>query len=149
MYDERIDSVLLARYIIQQAQKKGIYDMSITKLQKLLYAFDGGMLANDINIVNENCKAWQYGPVYPKVFKKINPDDFEKDYSKLEFPEITNSKYKNEIEAMVNAVLDVFGKYTAVQLSSWSHMEGSPWSQTAINQIIPKELIKEYFTRKE
>ena len=147
MYDERIDSVLLAKYIIKQAQKKGIYDMSITKLQKLLYAFDGGMLANDINIVNENCKAWQYGPVYPKVFTKINPEDFNKNYDNLNIDDIDSKEHSYTIKKMVEVVLDNFGKYSAGQLSAWSHRKGSPWSQTPKNEKISKDLMKEYFSR--
>ncbi|WP_157154472.1 Panacea domain-containing protein [Brachyspira murdochii] len=146
MYDERIDSVLLAKYIIQQAQKKGT-DMSITKLQKLLYALDGGLLSRNINAVDEHCRAWQYGPVYPKVFTKINPEDFNKNYDNLNIDEIDSKEHADIIKKMVEVVLDSFGEYSAGQLSAWSHKEGSPWSQTQKNEKISKLLMKEYFSR--
>lgn len=147
MYDERIDSVLLAKYIIKQAQKKGIYDMSITKLQKLLYALDGGLLSHNINAVDEYCQAWQYGPVYPKVFTKINPEDFNKNYDNLNIDEIESKEHADTIKKMVEIVLDNFGKYSAGQLSAWSHRNGSPWSQTPKNEKISKNLMREYFSR--
>ena len=113
MYDERIDSVLLAKYIIKQAQKKGIYDMSITKLQKLLYALDGGLLAHDINAVDEHCQAWQYGPVYPKVFTKINPEDFNKNYDNLNIDDIDSKEHSSTIKKMVEAGQDIEVQDTA------------------------------------
>ena len=98
MYDERIDSVLLAKYIIKQAQIKKIPEMCITKLQKLLYALDGGLLARNINAVDEHCRAWQYGPVYPKVFTKINPKDFNKNYDNLNIDEIDSKEHADIIK---------------------------------------------------
>lgn len=62
----RFDSRLLAKYIWYVAKECNI-DMNVTKTHKLLYILDGVMLAEGRNIVNENCRAWQYGPVYPKV----------------------------------------------------------------------------------
>ncbi|MEI0487198.1 Panacea domain-containing protein [Brachyspira intermedia] len=147
MYDERIDSVLLAKYIIKQAQIKKIPEMCITKLQKLLYALDGGLLARNINAVDEHCRAWQYGPVYPKVFTKINPEDFNKNYDNLNIDEIDSKEHADIIKKMVEVVLDNFGQYSAGKLSDWSHREGSPWSQTPKNEKISKLLMKEYFSR--
>lgn len=147
MYDERIDSVLLAKYIIKQAQIKKIPEMCITKLQKLLYDLDGGLLARNINAVDEHCRAWQYGPVYPKVFTKINPEDFNKNYDNLNIDEIDSKEHADIIKKMVEVVLDNFGQYSAGKLSAWSHRDGSPWSQTPKNEKISKVLMKEYFSR--
>ena len=147
MYDERIDSVILAKYIIQQAQIEGTPEMSITKLQKLLYALDGELLAPNINAVDEHCRAWPYGPVYPKVFTKINPEDFNKNYNDLNIDEINNKEHAAIIKQMVKVVLNNFGKYSAGKLSAWSHREGSPWYNTPRNEKISKLLMKEYFSR--
>ncbi|CRF35308.1 zinc finger/helix-turn-helix protein, YgiT family [Brachyspira suanatina] len=121
--------------------------MCITKLQKLLYALDGGLLARNINAVDEHCRAWQYGPVYPKVFTKINPEDFNKNYDNLNIDEIDSKEHADIIKKMVEVVLDNFGQYSAGKLSDWSHREGSPWSQTPKNEKISKLLMKEYFSR--
>lgn len=142
---KKIDSVLLAKYMIQQAQLKGITDMSITKLQKMFYAFEGGLLANDIDIVDECCEAWEYGPIYPKIFTEIDPCDFNKNYDNLNLKDIDNHLYYYEIEKMMNAVLEVFGKYTAVQLCTWASRKGTPYSKTPKNKKINKLLIKDYF----
>ena len=144
--NKRISSVLMAKYLIKQAKEKNV-DLDMVKLQKLLYILDGGLLANDVNVIDENCRAWKYGPVYPKVFKSINPpDDFRKNYSKLDISEINENEHSEIIKRMVEIVLDNFGEYSSAQLSSWSHRKNSPWSKTKINKIISKELIKNYFS---
>lgn len=144
--DKRINSVLMAKYLIKRAKERSI-DLDMVKLQKLLYILDGGLLANDVDVIDENCRAWKYGPVYPRVFKSINPpDDFRKNYSKLDISEINENKHSETIKQMVEIVLDNFGEYSSGQLSSWSHRKNSPWSKTKINQIIPKKLIKNYFS---
>lgn len=144
--DNRIDSVLLAKYIIQQSQKRNITDMSIVKLQKLLYALDGFLLAKEnLNIIDENCRAWKYGPVYPNVFRKIDESDIDKNYEKLDISEIENHKNFKEVKNNVQDVLNNLGDYPATTLSAWSHLKGSPWSQTKFNKIVDKSLIKEYF----
>lgn len=148
--DKRIDSVLMAKYLIHKAQEKDITDMSIVKLQKLLYALDGVLLANNINIIDEHCHTWKYGPVYPKVFNNINNDDFNKDYSK-EISIIKNNKFSKEIDFAVDKILNTFGKYSSSVLSAWSHEKGSPWLETkerfGENTIIPKDLLKNYFSK--
>lgn len=144
--DKRINSVLMAKYLIKRAKERSI-DLDMVKLQKLLYILDGGLLANDVDVIDENCRAWKYGPVYPRVFKNINPPyDFRKNYSKLDISEINENKHSETIKKMVEIVLDSFGEYSSDQLSSWSHSKNSPWSKTKISQIIPKELIKNYFS---
>lgn len=150
LVDKRIDSVIMAKYLIHKAQEKDITDMSIVKLQKLLYALDGVLLANNINIIDEHCQTWKYGPIYPKVFKSINNDDFNKDYSK-EISIINNNKFSKEIDFVIDKILNIFGKYSPSVLSAWSHEEGSPWSETkkrfGENIIIPKDLLKNYFSK--
>ena len=56
--DARVNSVLFAKYFLNKAFDKNI-DMNMTKLQKMLYAVDGVLLVNDVNLIDEHCRAWE------------------------------------------------------------------------------------------
>lgn len=126
MENGRIESIEMAKYILCRASANNI-SMNMTKLQKLLYICDGLMLSCDRNYINENARAWNYGPVYPKVHKWF------KDNQEIRF---TLSDIKKEdldfinsmnIEYIVKLALSKFGSWTAGELSSWSHQNNSPW----------------------
>ena len=143
--DRRIDSVLMAKYLLNKAYEKEI-PMSMTKLQKMLYALDGVLLANNANVLNENCRAWQYGPVYPKVFVALSDGyDFIEPFENEDFSSIKDNKHKSLIDKAINVILKKFGDKTGSELSIWSHQKGSPWSNTSQNEVIDKTLIKRYF----
>ncbi len=62
------DSRDVAAYIAQQCRTKGI-EYNNTKIQKLLYCAYGILLAwAGEHICDEYPRAWDYGPVFPKVF---------------------------------------------------------------------------------
>lgn len=147
--NERIDSVLMAKYLLNKAYEKEI-PMSMTKLQKILYALDGILLANGANVLNENCRAWQYGPVYPKVFVELNDGyNFTKSFTDEDFKSINNNRHKTLIDRAINVVLEKLGDKTGRELSVWSHQKGSPWANTPQNEVIDKTLIKRYFLNGE
>ena len=143
--NKRISSVLMAKYLLNKAYEKEI-PMSMTKLQKMLYALDGVLLANEANVLNENCRAWQYGPVYPRVFVALSDGyDFIEPFKDEDFSSIKNNSHKNLIDRAVELVLEKLGNKTGRELSAWSHKKGSPWDNTLQNDVIDKTLIKRYF----
>lgn len=145
---KRIDTVKLARYLIQRAYQKQVF-LTITKLQKLMYALEGGLLANDIDVFSEQCVAWRYGPVYLKVFTRIYPEQLNiKNKKDLCFITLQTHKNNKIIKDMVDKVLDVFGKYSTGQLSSWSRIKNGPWSKTPHLASVSRELIRDYFRQK-
>jgi uncharacterized phage-associated protein len=151
-----IDSVEFAKYIILRFNKANetretSIELGETKLQKLLYICDGFILAAGINLIGEVPKAWNYGPVYPRVHKWINktPDAFTSpqncDFATLKRIEEINA------QALVDKVILVYGVRTAGDLSAWSHRPGSPWEQALergkglMNSPIDKADMKHYF----
>lgn len=145
MEDKRIESILMAKYLLNKAYEKEI-PMNMTKLQKMLYALDGILLANGANVINENCRAWQYGPVYPKVFAELsNGYDFIKPFKDENFSSIENNEHKDLIDRATQLILDKLGDKTGRELSVWSHRKGSPWDNTPQNEVIDKTVIKRYF----
>lgn len=119
------------------------YNYNNTKIQKLLYCCYGCFLAKyNERLVDEHPRAWQYGPVFPRVFSFI-----QKKKDLMERTPITD--LPNEQENFLKNIINVFGKYNAVPLSEWSHEKGSPWDQVVsehgLNQFIPDDIIQKYF----
>lgn len=142
------DSRDVAAYIAQQCRERGI-EYNNTKIQKLLYCVYGVMLAwKNERICDEYPRAWTYGPVFPKVFKWIYKGKEIAEYSKA----VRDCQECSSLKTSVRRVVEVFGKFSASDLSGWTHKEGSPWwkvikgeDSAGWNSFIPDEYIKEYF----
>lgn len=120
-----------------------------TKIQKLLYCCYGCVLAiYGKRLCDEYPRAWQYGPVFPRVFNYIKKrrGALSQYAPNFEIPE--------EVKTLLEKVVAVFGKYDAVPLSNWTHKPGSPWDIVVnqidgegggLNNFIPDDLIATYF----
>lgn len=115
-----IDSVDVANAIRVFARKKNI-DVNMTKIHKLLYISYGILLARKgVRLTVEHPQAWPFGPVFPRVHKKVS----------LDTPPKEDVKLPEDAENVLCEVLDVFGKFSAGKLSAWSHKADSPWDRT-------------------
>lgn len=125
------------------------------KLQKLLYYAQGIHLAlyNEPLFI-EHIVAWQHGPVVEEVYDiyKENGRNIINIGMSKENEEILNS-IENDRKACeaLNLTYNNFAIYTAWQLRQMTHEDGTPWDITereyGLNNIIPNELISEYFKR--
>lgn len=143
-----VESREFAKYIVSTAQSMGI-SLNLTQLQKITYICDGVLLACNCNLVAENCRVWDFGPVYPKIYKwysknmgkSIPVSDIKSDA----ITEINNSP----APAIIRNALMKFSAWTSVQLSEWTHQSGSPWDIARINggmySKIDKMDMKNYF----
>ena len=151
-----MDSIDFAKIIINRTcflnkdkAKEDAVTLGETKLQKLLFICDGLLLAAKLDLVNENAKAWNFGPVYPKVHAWLekNPDAFDKEYDLAQIL----AGLDEAIIDLVDAVINSFGKWTADELSNWSHSPGSPWEKALergkglMNSVVDKNDMKKYF----
>lgn len=141
------DSVTAAKYLMALAFKKGIV-LNVTKVQKMLFIAYGYFLSKHNHVLlNESPRAWPYGPVFPKTRKEI---DFGKMIS-TDDPELKEIAQDETVTETFDRIIDKYAKYSATQLSDWSHMAGSPWHKTTKikgfdwNHAIPNHLIKDYF----
>ena len=146
MQEPKLDSVAVAKHIAYLCYENG-YDCNHTKIQKLLYICYGAFLAEyNVKLVDEQPQAWQYGPVFPEVFRYIAKSG--QDYA--EKMNINDEKIAKDICQIVKC----FGIYPAGKLSAWSHITGSPWDQVVMKDKpewgvpIPDKIIKEYFVAK-
>lgn len=145
-------AVSVANYFIKKGKGEPDSELSVMKLQKMIYMAHGFMLAfHDRPLINEAIEAWRYGPVIRSVydaFKQhgINPvtemvPEFKLDYDDTQVFEILESVRKNCEDK------------TAIQLSNWSHLKDSPWDivynhtpyGNCGNATIKDALIKTYF----
>ncbi|WP_375579851.1 type II toxin-antitoxin system antitoxin SocA domain-containing protein [Marivirga tractuosa] len=151
MVDAKVtyDSVVAAKYLLATAYSKNKV-LNVTKVQKLLYMAYGYFLSKKNRVLlTEKPKAWPYGPVFPRTRKKVNYSDII-DMDLEEFAEI---KSDIEVNDFFNLLVDKYSKYSASQLSEWSHAEGGAWDMTVKqngfdwNQPIADEHIIEYFKK--
>lgn len=124
-----LDSLQLMAYIIERCRALDI-NVNATKLQKLMYCCYGVALASlNLRLCGESPEAWQYGPVFPRTLLALKNNGLDG------FSEMVRPPEKKLIDANVEAVIDqtlnFFGEFTANQLSSWSHLKGSPWSRAS------------------
>nr|DAT34136.1 MAG TPA: Protein of unknown function (DUF4065) [Caudoviricetes sp.] len=122
-----IDSREFAKYILYKAGDDA-GSINMTKLQKYLYICDGMLLSFGYDDIKEIPKAWDYGPVYPKVYKwykdRVGKTVSRNEISADAIEEIESRHFDTAIEK----VLETFKDWTARELSAWTHQPSSPWS---------------------
>lgn len=139
------DSRDVAAFIAQTCVSKG-YTYNNTKIQKLLYCAYGASLAVlQERLCDEYPRAWEYGPVFPKVFKAISKGN---DLAQYSYEVRDNAP--QEVKDLIDKVVSGFGQYTGTALSRWSHRPGSPWQQVVegfgkLYDFIPDDIISAYF----
>lgn len=141
------DSNDVMAYILGVCEKNDI-PWNATKAQKLMYCCYGTILAAfDEKLTEETPQAWQYGPVFPRTFNGLRKGKIEagNDHG---FSQNCDQKWLPLIDQTVRT----FGKFSASQLSTWSHEPGSPWARATRNGAellvqIPSQYIKDYFEK--
>jgi uncharacterized phage-associated protein len=153
-----VDSIEFAKYIILRTRElnktiEPVIRIGETKLHKLLYICDGIMLSAGINFIMENARAWNYGPVYPRVHRWLEkePDSLASVTECV--PDTVRLLEEIVAEPLVDKVLGTFGNKTAEQLSAWTHRPGGPWElalargKGIMNAPISKDDMRDYFAR--
>jgi uncharacterized phage-associated protein len=140
-----------------------VRNISPLKLQKLIYYAHGWNLAlRDQPLIDEYIEAWEYGPVVPNVyheFKHYGNQPITKHGTVIEMsPEGKIRIFEPLIPPedigtgkLLDKIVEVFGHYSALQLSSDTHRPGTPWriirdaNPNRKNVDIPDELIQKHF----
>ena len=133
------------------------------KLHKLLYYAHGWHLAfTESPLLDEMIEAWQYGPVVPSVYQEFKDlgsqpigrfavewrEDSRGGLRSIE-PQIEATD--PVVPAFLTRIWDVYGKFTAAQLSRMTHVADGPWEKTrrkypGIHGVdIQNEDIRDYF----
>lgn len=145
MYDAR--SVANEFLRIAKASGRTLTNM---QLQKLVYIAHGYALAVlQKPLIKQNVYAWRFGPVVPDLYQAL------RQYGAGVVTEPINTLPK-QVElseasrALLNTVVNGYGRYSGPQLSAMTHKEGTPWRQVYDPEswsgaIIPDHLIQEYY----
>ena len=106
------------------------------KLMKLVYLAHGWFMAyfDGRPLVSDLVEAWDYGPVFPDLFKSIEK------YGKRHVERVQRSRREallgfstaldDDETELVEAVYHHYKRLKGSQLSWLTHQEGSPWDQT-------------------
>lgn len=148
------DSRAIANEILKKAQEKGVR-LTIMQLVKLIYFAQGWSLAlMDAPLSSHSAQAWQYGPVFPHVYKAFPKSGAQK-ISDLIINKSKGEEYSADLskdeEDLIDWVIDEYGSMHAFELSKLTHVEGGPWKQVVdtngFYSEIPNSLMTKYFKR--
>lgn len=158
----------IANYFIEKGliEKNPVNPM---KLQKLLYFAYGWYWAfNNSKLFNSDIQAWKYGPVVENIYHDVKQygnypittpiskflyGDGSGMFSfKLSTPRL-DSEDNEEIIKFLNDIWKVYSPYNALELSTLTHQEGTPWDKTSKEESfaqkmgvkISDDVIKNYF----
>lgn len=142
---------------------KGLADaepLTPMKLIKLVYLAHCWHLkfTND-PLIDEQVQAWKYGPVIPSLYHSLKKWG---DRPILEpLPTFSlfaqNPTEHPKSKQILDKVYEVYRRLTALQISTLTHQEGTPWwtvwevqgGKYQKGAVIPNDLIRKYFGRKD
>ena len=164
----------VANYFLDVAERQG-ETLNQMKLQKLVYIAHGWHLAiRERPLIQESVEAWTYGPIIADLyheFKKFGNmpiterateiksrqtagGPFSISFS-IEEPTIDRDSDDPEYtRRFLDKVWEVYGDFTAVQLSNLTHEPDTPWDQTRQlyrnkrSVSIPDETIAAYYRKR-
>lgn len=151
-------AAVIANFFITKTKQ---YNQALSpmKLLKLVYLAHGWHLALEHGpLIDEPVVAWQFGPVVESLyqeFKKFGNDQIT-ELAKIDEQEAMARLNSDKIAlAILERVWEVYGSYTAIQLSNLTHKPGSPWDiawneeegKNIRNHCIQNSIIQEYFAQ--
>ena len=142
--------LLTISYIFERAE-----EVTPLALQKLLYYIQGVYMVNYGKVLfDEDCQAWDYGPVFSKVYNlfsefKYNPIEDKR----FIFFKNKSQKLSKEEKKVIDMVINSFGMYSGKTLANITHEE-SPWKDAHEEKMfgysnvkITKKAIRDYFEK--
>lgn len=135
------------------------------KMQKLVYFAHGWHLAiTGRPLLTEPIQAWKFGPVIPTLYQEFK----EYGADPIPFPatayvagqgqvvvRLEHEGTPEEVQVarqIIERVWREYGKYTAAQLTTFTHSEDSPWARTPDKEepgtVISNDEIRDYFLAK-
>lgn len=152
---------LINLFVEDKAKNKQNVSITNLKLQKLMYFVEAYYMAENINedeLFSSPWSAWDYGPVnkilymHYKKFGSMEISLRAEETSRGEnLPQI-NKKY-------IKRIYDLFGNFTAFDLVTLTHLNGSPWDKIYVSNktnnkydfdklndsVIPKKETRDWF----
>ena len=143
---EGLDSVAVAKALQWMASTHEL-SLNMSQLQAILYNAYGVWLATKgERLLTEHPQVWQYGPVFPRVFKHIKKNDGT---GQVEY-DMIKSESPDRFE-FIRICFQRFAWTSAGVLTSPHIADGSPWKKTKednsekLGVRIEDELIRQWF----
>ncbi|RZJ56200.1 MAG: DUF4065 domain-containing protein [Flavobacterium sp.] len=143
-------AIFLSGEILKRAKEQNI-EISNMSLQKLLFIANGLYLAkNGTPLIQEPIEVWPYGPVIKSVYQEF------KTYGNSAIKQIPLSYSINQhkeldkaADDVVEFALEVAKNLNAIQLSNWTHLPESPWTEAKKKneKEISNDLMINYFKK--
>ena len=135
----------VAHEILQnnKAAKRKTTPLQIIKLAYLAHGWHLAFFGEDL--FPDQVEAWPYGPVIPTLYSRVKMFRGNPINTELFSDEVKISGLSEAQQHTINEVMKVYGVYDGMQLSTLTHQEGTPWSNTPRGHVISNELIKEHF----
>jgi uncharacterized phage-associated protein len=116
-------------YLIQKVKYDEDFPLSNLKLQKLLYYVQAWYITfNDKPLFNGKFEAWVHGPVNRIIYDRFKDKKYL--YSEITKNDVLNPSFfetvDGEVKNHIDNVLEVYLKYSGLQLEELSHRE-LPW----------------------
>lgn len=160
-----LTSIDYARLVQFTALKLHMALLNKTQVNKILFYIYGAYMADTggkVLFSDDTPKAWTYGPVFPIPNKRVVAcEKIKQDYFS---PEKIEEFRKDQValKLVTKVVANMYDR-SAISLTEWSHLPGSPWYNTIYqldesgkvvgqnpwNTPIAPKLIEEYFKNKE
>ena len=137
-----MDIKTLAHYIINNFSASSTDAITPLKLQKLLYFLHAWGLVSDNLIAEQIFYKWKFGPVNKDIYAEFKVYGSGKIPAN---PDISIKLSSNE-KIFTDFVISNYVKYSALTLSALTH-EDQPWIETQDNDIIPDQVIKNYYSK--
>lgn len=142
-------AIAVAQAFLDLAHKER-KQLSNMQLQKLVFFAHGVYLGvYDKPLIDEPVMAWNFGPVIPRLYEKLQKFGSGNVSERL-IPESKVEELPASAKGAIRSTWDVFGQYSAWDLSNISHASGGPWD-TVWNSLdsrfseISNDLIASYY----
>lgn len=144
------DIVKDAYYLVSLFNKE---EKNVTQLhiQKLMFLFEAYymVVTGASKLYDCEFQAWNFGPVaipLYKVFKKYGRDNIVLNENEVE----EGNSISDEKKKILKKLYEAFNGFTAIQLVTFTHAEGSPWKEAWKEKEysnISKESMKNWFSQ--
>jgi uncharacterized phage-associated protein len=139
----------IANEFLSLAEKDG-RPLTNMQLQKLVYIAHGFTLAIlDEPLVYQNVHAFDFGPVFPKLYKALARFGAGNVTERLKVPpEEDDISLGESAENIIRSVWATYGKMDGAKLSRLTHQPGTPWSEiypVSKYGVIPNGVIEQYY----
>lgn len=141
----------VAKHLLDRSMVKGdgaVTPMQLMKLTYMAHAWMLGLCGRPL--VDEPVAAWRYGPVFPSLYQVV------RNYGSQPVADIpvygSAEPFTADELSIMDQVVDIYGRYTGIQLSAMTHEDGTPWDQawrrSGQNTTISNDLIEHYYRQK-